>query len=94
MEISKEIKTYCPKCNKHTIHTVKVPSKGPARSLSVGTRRYERALRGYVGKVKGGKTVKVLGKRQAVLLQCNECRYSITRTLGGRTRKKIEIVTG
>ena len=94
MEIKREIKTYCPKCNKHTIHTVRIPSKGPSRSLNKATRRYNRMLMGYVGKVKGAKTVKKLGKRQVVLLQCKECKFVVSRTLGSRTRKKIEISNG
>lgn len=94
MEIAKEITTYCPKCNKHTVHTVKViSSKGQPRTLNKATRRHERAIRGYVGKVKGAKHSKKLGKHQVVLLQCKECKYTVTRTLGGRTKKKLELIT-
>lgn len=94
MEIAKEITTYCPNCNKHTLHTVRLPSKGPQRSMSKATRRHDRAIRGYVGSVEPKIHPKKLGKRQVVLLQCKECKYVISRTMGNRTRKKIEIVAG
>jgi large subunit ribosomal protein L44e len=94
MEIAKEITTYCPKCNKHTVHTVKMPSKGPQRSQSKATRRHNRAIRGYVGSVEPKIHPKKLGKRQVVLLTCKECKFIVNRTFGHRSRKKIEIVQG
>lgn len=94
MEIRKEIMTYCPQCDKHTLHSVRLPTRGAQRSLSIATRRYDRMLKGYVGKVKGAKTVKKLSKRQVILLQCRECKYIVSRTMGGRSRKKIEVVAG
>ena len=94
MEIAKEITTYCPKCNKHTVHTVKMPSKGPQRSMSKATRRHDRAIRGYVGSVEPKIHPKKLGKRQVVLLHCKECKFIVNRTFGRRSRKKIEIVNG
>ncbi len=94
MEIAKEITTYCPKCNKHTVHTVKMPSKGPQRSMSKATRRHNRAIKGYVGSVEPQIHTKKLGKRQVVLLTCKECKFVVNRTFGHRSRKKIEIVQG
>jgi large subunit ribosomal protein L44e len=95
MEIAKEITTYCPKCNKHTAHTVKViSSKGQVRTLGKHTRRHEAMLKGYVGKVRGAKHSKKLGKHQVVLLACKVCKYTVERTLGDRTRKKLELITG
>ena len=95
MEIAREITTFCPKCNKHTVHAVKIiSSKGQQRTLSKATRRHNRALRGYVGKVKGAKHSKKLGQHQVVLLTCKVCKFVVKRTLGGRTRKKLELITG
>ena len=94
MEIAKEITTYCPKCNKHTVHTCKMPSKGPQRSMSKATRRHNRAIKGYVGSVEPQIHTKKLGKRQVVLLTCKECKYIVNRTFGRRSKKKIEIVQG
>lgn len=90
-EIEKNIMTYCPKCNKHTLHAVKMVSKGPQRALSKATRRHNRAIRGYVGSVEPKIHPKKLGKRQRVLLECKECKTKVGRTFGGRTKKKIEI---
>ena len=91
MEIKKTIMAYCRKCNKHTPHTVKMPSKGPQRTLSKATRRHNRAIRGYVGSVEPKIHPKKLGKMQKVLLECKECKLISDRTIGSRTKKKIEI---
>ena len=91
MKIQKTITTFCPKCNKHTLHTVKMISKSPQRTLGKATRRHNRAIRGYVGSVEPKIHPKKLGKRQAVLLECKECKYMVNRTFGSRTKKKIEI---
>jgi large subunit ribosomal protein L44e len=91
MKIKKTITAYCPKCNKHTLHTVRNVSKGPQRTLSKATRRHNRAIRGYVGSVEPKIHPKKLGKRQKVLLECKVCKYTIEKRLGSRTKKKIEI---
>ncbi len=91
MKIQKTITTFCPKCNKHTQHSVKTVSKGPQRAMSKATRRHNRAIRGYVGSVEPKIHPKKLGKRQVVLLECKECKFIVNRTLGGRTKKKIEL---
>ncbi|MCL5440303.1 MAG: 50S ribosomal protein L44e [Candidatus Marsarchaeota archaeon] len=91
MKIVKEVKTYCPKCDKHTAHTVKLYSKKPESGLSVGTRRAQRKRTGYIGKVKGQAKVKKISKRQKVILYCKDCKYGVERVLGTRTKKKIEL---
>jgi len=91
MKVPKEIKTYCPKCKKHTTHKAKNPKKGKARSMSWGTLRHERRTSGYVGKVKGQATVRKQGKKQKIVLECTECKKSQERIVGTRTKKKIEI---
>ena len=68
MKIVKETRTYCPRCNKHTLHTIRLYSKKPERGLSMGTRRRARKLKGYIGKVKGQATQKKIAKRQKALL--------------------------
>jgi large subunit ribosomal protein L44e len=94
MKIKKEIKTYCPKCNKHTLHTAKHPSKSAQRALSKATRRHNRAIKGYVGSVEPQIHIKKLGKRQVLQLMCKECKFIVSRTFGSRSKKKIEIVNG
>ena len=91
MEIVKEIRTFCPKCNKHTVHSVKLYASKAERGLSMGTRRNIRKRTGYHGKVKGQATRIKTSKRQKVLLECKECHYVVERVIGTRTKKKLEI---
>jgi large subunit ribosomal protein L44e len=91
VEIPKEIMTYCPKCNKHTMHTITVWSRKPVRGQNVATRRHNRAIKGYVGSVEPKIKIKKLGKHQKALLKCKVCKYTVERVFGGRTRKKLEI---
>jgi len=91
VKIEKQIMAYCPYCNKHTLHIVHMPTKNPQRSKSIGTRRHERAIRGYVGSVEPKLKPKKQGKRQKVILECTVCHKSIERVFFGRTKKKIEI---
>lgn len=95
MKIAKEISTYCPYCNKHTVHVVKSiigpKPANPSRGMSVSNRRHNRKIKGYVGKVKAKTPVKKLAKKQKALLECKECHKSIQRVFGNRTKKKLEI---
>jgi large subunit ribosomal protein L44e len=91
MKIVKQMSTYCPKCAKHTEHTLKLYSKGPVSGLKRGNRVAVRKRTGYIGKVKGKATVTKLAKRQKVLLKCKVCGYSVERVIGSRTKKKLEL---
>ena len=91
MKISKEIMAYCPRCNKHTKHTIKPYTKHAQRGLSLGTRRHNRAIKGYVGSIEPKIHPKKLGKKQKVMTQCAECKMVGEKVLGMRTKKKIEI---
>ena len=91
MKIAKEIVTFCPYCNKHTKHTVKVYAKKPESWLNVGRRRHERAIKGYIGSVEPKIHPKKVGKRQKTLLECTVCKKSVEKIFGRRTKKKIEI---
>ena len=91
MKFPKEIRTYCPFCKKHTLHRVKLASKGKARTMAEGQRAHARSLRGHGGKRAGEKTVKKQGKRQKLMLECSQCKKKHERVVGTRTKKKIEI---
>lgn len=91
MKFPNQIRAYCQNCKKHTLHTVKIASKGRARSLSFGTRKHEKKLRGHGGKRAGEKTVKKHGKRQKLMLSCQECKKSHEKVIGTRTTKRVEI---
>ena len=90
MKITREMNVFCPKCNKHTDHKVKLYSKKAESGLNLGKRRRARKLTGYHGKVKGQATVVKIAKRQKVLLECKICKYNVERVLGSRTKKKLE----
>ena len=91
MIMPKTINTYCPYCKAHTAHKVKLVSKGRRRTLAVGERKHARKLKGHGGKRAGVKSVKKQGKRQTVTLTCEKCKKKHIRTIGSRTKKKLEI---
>ena len=92
MIVPKEMNAFCPKCNKHTQHKVKVStSKYKAgRTLAWGTRKHERKLAGYHGKVNGKAKVKKQGIRNKIMLECGECHKKHERVISGRMKKKAE----
>jgi len=93
MIIPKELKSYCPHCNKHTLHKVKVTTSKikPGRTLAQGTRRHTRKLLGYHGKVKGKVKVKKQGIRNRIMLECTVCKKKHERVISGRMKKKAEV---
>lgn len=91
MKFPKEIRVYCPFCKKHAVHKVKLASKGRARTLAVGNRAHNRSLLGHGGKRAGEKTVKKQGKRQKLMLECQQCKKKHEKIVGRRTKKKIEL---
>jgi large subunit ribosomal protein L44e len=88
MKAPKAINTYCPKCGKHTEHTVSLYRKGRDRILAQGNRRsLIRKRKGYGGQRdprqrKFAKTT----KKQTILLSCRTCGYTLHR-YGIRIRK-------
>ncbi len=93
MKFPKEINTYCPYCKKHTKQRAKAASKGRPRTLAKGNRAHQRSLAGHGSKRAGEKTVKKQGKRQKVMLTCDQCKKKQERVIGDRTAKKIEFKT-
>ncbi len=91
MKYPKEVRTYCPKCNSHQLHKARLASKGRARSMAIGTRKHERSLLGHGSKRAGEKTVKKQGKRQKIMLECQNCKKKQERVIGTRTKKKLEL---
>ncbi|MEM1506974.1 MAG: 50S ribosomal protein L44e [Candidatus Bathyarchaeia archaeon] len=90
MNVPKEIRTYCPKCNKHTVHSVSIYKDGRRRALAKGERAHERERKGY-----GGQKYPILRrkakttKKQALKLRCKDCGYTFQRE--GIRLKKLEI---
>lgn len=91
MKYPREINTYCPNCNLHQTHKVRLANKGRARTMAIGNRKHERRLQGHGGKRAGEKTVKKQGKRQKIILECQTCKKKQERVIHGRTKKRLEI---
>lgn len=89
MKYPKSIKTYCPRCGKHSEFAVSLYRKGKDRSLAEGNRRYRRKQEGYGGqkKPKQRRTAKTT-KKQVVMLSCGVCGYK-TERLGIRLRRLV-----
>ncbi len=97
MKLSKEIRTYCATCKKHTVHTTSVVSVSRKRGkMSIGERQKSREARGHGGH---GKFSKVPVSRMArrskttrkipIKLACKECGKASQRSIG--RMKKTEI---
>lgn len=92
MIVPKELKAFCPNCGKHSMHKVKVSTSKykPGRALAWGTRKHERKLAGFHGKVKGKAKVKKQGIRNKIMLECSVCGKKHERVISGRMKKKAE----
>jgi len=90
VKVPRSIRTYCPRCRAHTIHTVTLYKHGRRRTLAQGERRYEAKKKGYGSKRKPEqkRTAKIT-KKQVLKLKCTVCGYIIHRR--GIRLKRIEI---
>jgi len=87
MKVPKETNTYCPKCKKHSPHSIAIYKKGKERSLAAGVRRHEREKHGYGGqKWPELKRTAKTTKKQVLRLKCRSCGFEVSR-LGIRLRK-------
>ena len=93
MNVPREMNVFCPYCKKHNKHKVKVTTTKfkPGRTMAWGTRKHERKLAGYHGKVKGKAKVKKQGIRNKIMLECTVCKKKHERVISGRMKKKAEI---
>lgn len=91
MKVPKEIKTYCPRCRRHTTHTVSLYKKGKERSMALGARRHAEEKKGYGGqKYPELKRTAKTTKKQTLKLKCGGCGY--TKMRKGIRMRKLEIV--
>ncbi len=91
MRIPKRIRTYCPRCKTHTVHTVVIYKHGKRRSMSQGERRYRAKQKGYGSKRKPEqKRFAKVTKKVVLKLKCTQCGYIIHRE--GMRLKKAELV--
>jgi large subunit ribosomal protein L44e len=90
MKVPKKITTYCPRCRKHTEHSVMLYKAGKRRALAEGERRYRRKQEGYGSKRKPEqKRFAKTTKKQVLKLKCSVCGYISHRR--GIRLKKLEI---
>jgi len=88
MKFPKEVRIYCPKCNKHTLHTVEISKKRPRRTLSHGQRRFLRKMKGYGSFPKEnpkGREKSV--KKVDLKFKCKECGTKHSHGKGFRIKK-------
>ena len=91
MKIPKRIRTYCPRCRTHTIHTVTIYKHGKRRTLAQGQRRYLRKCKGYGSKRKPEqKRFAKVTKKVVLKLKCTQCGYIQHRK--GIRLKRAELV--
>jgi large subunit ribosomal protein L44e len=91
MKVPKEINTYCPRCKKHTEHTVSLYKKGKDRSMALGVRKHEEEKKGYGGqKFPEQKRTAKTTKKQMLKLKCKTCGYTLQRE--GIRLRRVEIV--
>jgi large subunit ribosomal protein L44e len=91
MKAPKTMKTYCPRCKKHTEHAASLYKKGRERTLSAGRRRYDRKASGYGSQPKQiQKRFSKVTKKQSLRLKCKECEHVTVRE--GIRLKKLELV--
>ena len=91
MKVPKEVNTYCPRCKKHTVHTINLYKKGKDRAAALGARRHAEDKKGYGGqKFPELKRTAKTTKKQTLRYKCKECGYTIQRH--GIRLRKMEIV--
>ncbi len=91
MKVPKRIRTYCPRCRTHTMHSVMIYKAGKRRSLAEGERRYRRKQEGYGSQRKPEqKRFAKVTKKIVLKLKCVECGYILHRR--GIRLKKVELV--
>jgi large subunit ribosomal protein L44e len=92
LKFPKEIRTFCPSCGRHTLHTVSLYKKGKERATSWGARRQAGRKKGYGGQkfpelIRTAKTT----KKATLKLHCKECNKEAMRD--GIRLRKAEIST-
>ena len=91
MKFPKKIKTYCPKCNKHTEHSVELAKKKSRRTMAQGQRRYLAKLKGYTSFPRPQPDYEKATKRLDLRYKCSVCSKKHGRGQGWRA-KKFELV--
>ena len=91
MKIPGAMRTFCPRCNTHTDHSVSLYKAGKRRSARKGERHQARRKKGFGGqKFPLQHNQAKVSKKQTLMLKCGECNYILQRK--GIRLKKAEVV--
>jgi len=74
MKRPRVIKTYCPKCKKHTSHEIERIKKKPASELKWGQRRFRKVTAGYRGFPRPKPSGEKVTRRVALRFRCGDCK--------------------
>lgn len=92
MKFPQKLRMYCPKCKKHTEHTVEISKKKTRGTLTHGQRVFKRKMRGYGSFPKENPKGREKSTRKLDLrFKCSVCGKKHMRGRGFRV-KKFEIV--
>jgi large subunit ribosomal protein L44e len=91
MKFPKEIRIYCPKCKKHTLHTVELAKKKIRRTMAHGQRIFLRKLKGYTSFPREKPDYEKPTKRVDLRFKCTVCGRKHMHGRGWRV-KKFELV--
>jgi len=92
MKFPKEIKTFCPTCGKHTLHSVELAKKRQKRALASGERRFAKIMKGYGSFPRPNPKGREKSTRKLdIRYKCTVCGKKHMRGRGWRA-KKFEIV--
>jgi|TARA_B100001971_G_scaffold146134_1_gene135176 large subunit ribosomal protein L44e len=85
------MRTYCPRCNTHTDHSVSIYKAGKRRGAKKGERHQARRKKGFGGqKFPLQHNQAKVSKKQTQMLKCIECNYTLQRK--GIRLRKLEVV--
>lgn len=91
MKVPKTIRSFCPRCKRHTEQTVSLSKAGKRRAAKMGERRHEKKKKGYGGqKYPFQRNKAKTTKKQTLKLKCKVCGYAYHRD--GVRLKKLEVV--
>jgi len=90
MKSPKTVKTFCPRCKKHTEHSVSLYKAGQRRAAKMGERKHDDKKKGYGGqKYPFQRNKAKTTRKQSLKLQCKVCGYQLQRE--GIRLKKMEV---
>lgn len=87
MKLPKEVKAYCPKCKKHTLHKMELVKKHKASELAQGQRRYRRKTAGYTGFPRPKPSGEKAARRKDIRMICTVCKKQRPRSRTFRAKK-------